>query len=297
MTDAPLPANAAQIDYWNAKAGETWARFQEQLDRQIAPLGDAGIRALAPQPGERILDIGCGCGQTTLALAAEVTPGGSVLGLDISKPMLDVARKRAAGVPNVAFRDADAQTDWAALLILRGAIGAAMGVLDDVLSEDSAHALALARRAWCHMVLGDHAEAEADMATSLSLAPNRLGAWLLQAQMQLLPTAGLSQQVRTSRAQDAIDQTRALLLVQSAQMPQETTKRIARQLDGLQLECWLSGGQLVSAQHWIESLEGADTQNPWHVALAMGLAQRDQHADAEAHLRAVLESQATATLK
>ena len=193
--------------------------------------------------------------------------------------------------------DADAQTDWAALLILRGAIGAAMGVLDDVLSEDSAHALALARRAWCHMVLGKHAEAEADMATSLSLAPNRLGAWLLQAQMQLLPTAGLSQQVRTSRAQDAIDQTRALLLVQSAQMPQETTKRIARQLDGLQLECWLSGGQLVSAQHWIESLEGADTQNPWHVALAMGLAQRDQHADAEAHLRAVLESQATATLK
>ena len=111
MTDAPTPANAAQIDYWNAKAGETWARFQEQLDRQIAPLGDAGIRALAPQPGERILDIGCGCGQTTLALAAEVTPGGSVLGLDISKPMLDVARKRAAGVPNVAFRDADAQTD------------------------------------------------------------------------------------------------------------------------------------------------------------------------------------------
>ncbi|WP_166430604.1 class I SAM-dependent methyltransferase [Polymorphobacter arshaanensis] len=111
MTDAAPPANAAQIDYWNAKAGETWARFQEQLDRQIAPLGDAGIRALAPQPGERILDIGCGCGQTTLALATEVTPGGSVLGLDISKPMLDVARKRAVGVPNVAFRDADAQTD------------------------------------------------------------------------------------------------------------------------------------------------------------------------------------------
>lgn len=111
MADSSTAANAAQIDYWNAKAGETWARFQEQLDRQIAPLGDAGIRALAPQPGERILDIGCGCGQTTLALAAEVTPGGSVLGLDISKPMLDVARKRAAGVPNVAFRDADAQTD------------------------------------------------------------------------------------------------------------------------------------------------------------------------------------------
>ncbi|MGL4543820.1 MAG: class I SAM-dependent methyltransferase, partial [Polymorphobacter sp.] len=111
MADTPPPANAEQIDYWNAKAGETWARFQEQLDRQIAPLGAAGIRALAPQPGERILDIGCGCGATTLALAAEVAPGGSVLGLDISQPMLDVARRRAAGVANVAFREADAQTD------------------------------------------------------------------------------------------------------------------------------------------------------------------------------------------
>ncbi len=111
MSETPGGANAAQIDYWNAKAGETWARFQEQLDRQISPLGDAGIRALAPQPGERILDIGCGCGQTTLALAAEVAPGGSVLGLDISQPMLEVARARAAGIGNVAFREADAQTD------------------------------------------------------------------------------------------------------------------------------------------------------------------------------------------
>jgi len=111
MTHPPEAANAAQIEYWNDKAGTTWARFQEQLDRQIAPLGDAAMRALAPQPGERILDIGCGCGQTTLALAAEVTPGGSVVGLDISQPMLEVARRRAAGTDNVAFREADAQTD------------------------------------------------------------------------------------------------------------------------------------------------------------------------------------------
>lgn len=110
MTDAPA-ANAAQIDYWNAKAGETWARFQEALDRQIAPLGDAGIRALAPRAGERILDIGSGCGQTSLALAQAVGRGGSVLGLDISQPMLEVARGRAKDQPNLAFREADAQSD------------------------------------------------------------------------------------------------------------------------------------------------------------------------------------------
>ncbi|HRD46456.1 MAG TPA: class I SAM-dependent methyltransferase [Caulobacter sp.] len=106
-TDA---ANADQIAYWNAQAGETWAAQQEKLDRQIAPLGHAAIDALQPQAGERLIDIGCGCGQTTLELAGEIGPGGSVLGVDISRPMLDIARRRDAGAANVAFLEADAQT-------------------------------------------------------------------------------------------------------------------------------------------------------------------------------------------
>jgi len=103
-------ANADQIAYWNAQAGETWAAQQEKLDRQIAPLGDAAIEALSPRAGERLIDIGCGCGQTTLELAEAVGPSGSVLGVDISHPMLDVARRRAADLGNVAFLEADAQT-------------------------------------------------------------------------------------------------------------------------------------------------------------------------------------------
>ena len=113
MTEASgEAANQAQIDYWNTLAGLVWVRFQAQLDRQIEPLGQAAMEALAPVPGERILDIGCGCGQTTLTLAARVAPGGAVLGVDISEPMLEVARHRprsAADLP-VTFEKRDAQT-------------------------------------------------------------------------------------------------------------------------------------------------------------------------------------------
>ncbi len=102
-------ANAAQIEYWNAGAGETWASLQDRLDTQLEPLGADAIRALAPRPGERILDVGCGAGQTSLALASAVGPAGAVTGVDISRPLLEVARRRA-GADGPTFVEADAQT-------------------------------------------------------------------------------------------------------------------------------------------------------------------------------------------
>jgi SAM-dependent methyltransferase len=104
-------SNAAQVEYWNSSAGETWAQFQEALDRQIEPLGLAAMDQLSPGEGEHIVDIGCGCGQTSLALAARVRPTGTVVGIDISKPMLDVAlrRPRTADL-QVTFQNLDAQT-------------------------------------------------------------------------------------------------------------------------------------------------------------------------------------------
>jgi SAM-dependent methyltransferase len=109
---AVAAANDAQVDYWNTTAGETWARHQQQLDRQLEILGLEAMRVLAPATGERILDIGCGCGETTLELAAHVGPSGAVVGVDISEPMLEVARRRdpPAGVARPAFRNLDAQT-------------------------------------------------------------------------------------------------------------------------------------------------------------------------------------------
>ncbi|MES2034180.1 MAG: class I SAM-dependent methyltransferase [Pseudomonadota bacterium] len=103
-------ANAAQIAYWNAQAGETWAEQQDKLDRQLEPLGEAAMAALAPTPGEQLIDIGCGAGQTTLALAGRVRLEGAVLGVDISVPLLRVARRRSEGLANVSFLEADAQT-------------------------------------------------------------------------------------------------------------------------------------------------------------------------------------------
>jgi ubiquinone/menaquinone biosynthesis C-methylase UbiE len=85
MSTSDTPAgNAAQIDFWNASAGQTWAALQSQLDRQLGPLGGEAMRVLAPAPGERLLDIGCGCGHTSFALSARVGPSGAVLGVDIS---------------------------------------------------------------------------------------------------------------------------------------------------------------------------------------------------------------------
>ena len=91
---AKASANEAQVEYWNTKGGGTWVKFQEALDRQIEPLGLAAMNTLKPEKGEHILDIGCGCGQTSVELASRVGDAGSVLGVDISKPMLEVARQR-----------------------------------------------------------------------------------------------------------------------------------------------------------------------------------------------------------
>lgn len=102
--------NAQQIEYWNTGAGPTWASLQAPLDRQLGPLGRRAMAVLDPQPGWRILDIGCGTGETTLDLAGAVSPGGEVVGVDVSRPLLDIARRRSMGRSGAVFLEADAQT-------------------------------------------------------------------------------------------------------------------------------------------------------------------------------------------
>jgi SAM-dependent methyltransferase len=104
-------ANDAQIAEWNGSLGQSWVACQPQLDRMIEAFGAAALLSASAQSGERVLDIGCGCGSSALALAQAVGSRGQVLGMDISKPMLAVARQRAAQAGTgdaLGFLEADA---------------------------------------------------------------------------------------------------------------------------------------------------------------------------------------------
>jgi SAM-dependent methyltransferase len=112
MTDTLQTPNRDQAALWNDAAGRTWAELQDLLDRLLAPFVEPLIDAAAPGSGDRVLDIGCGAGATTLAMARRVQPDGLALGVDISEPLVAAARARAAaeGLAAAAFVQADAQT-------------------------------------------------------------------------------------------------------------------------------------------------------------------------------------------
>ena len=75
--------NAAEIEYWNGPGGERWLNRQQAQDALLAPVADVLLDRAAAHPGEIVLDIGCGCGSTSIALAQRVAPGGHVLGIAV----------------------------------------------------------------------------------------------------------------------------------------------------------------------------------------------------------------------
>ena len=107
-TPAGHDQNADQIAYWNGPGGQHWTDRQQTQDILLAPVSDILIGRAKAKAGERIVDVGCGCGATTIAFAQKVGPAGHVFGIDISAPMLARARQIApAGIP-VDFALADA---------------------------------------------------------------------------------------------------------------------------------------------------------------------------------------------
>jgi len=102
--------NAYQIADWNGQSGEYWVANQARLDAMLAAFGQAAIAAAAPATGERVLDVGCGAGASSLALAARVGAGGQVLGVDVSEPLIGRACALAPQDAPVRFRVADASS-------------------------------------------------------------------------------------------------------------------------------------------------------------------------------------------
>ncbi len=100
--------NAKQIADWNGAVGAHWAAEQARNDRLIKAFGEAALVAAGAKAGEAALDVGCGCGDTSLELVYRVGVMGRVVGVDVSAPMLAVARDRAEGRENLTFVEADA---------------------------------------------------------------------------------------------------------------------------------------------------------------------------------------------
>ena len=112
MSDLNDGPSARQVRFWNSPATASWVTLQERLDAFFMPLAQAALDHAQPAPGEHVIDVGCGCGATTLALAERVGASGNVHGVDISRPMLGRARQRvdANGPPQVTLTLADAGT-------------------------------------------------------------------------------------------------------------------------------------------------------------------------------------------
>ena len=103
-----MESNAAERARWNDEGWTTAWPKREVLTSSVTPML---LDSLGLQPGERVLDVGCGGGKATIAAWNLVQPGGQVVGADISGPLLALATERAAGSPGLTFQQADMQVD------------------------------------------------------------------------------------------------------------------------------------------------------------------------------------------
>lgn len=102
--------NAHQVADWSGQSGERWVANQARLDAMVTMFGQAAIEAAAPAKGERVLDVGCGAGASSLALVSRVGAEGQVLGVDISEALISRARSIAQQDLPVLFQVADASS-------------------------------------------------------------------------------------------------------------------------------------------------------------------------------------------
>ncbi len=104
------PDNAEATEAWSGPLFELFVKYRDLATSGLGAHGDAAIQANPPRSGDRVLDVGCGFGDTTQQLAELVGAEGSALGVDVSEPFIAAAKAEAEGVANVDFLAADVQT-------------------------------------------------------------------------------------------------------------------------------------------------------------------------------------------
>ncbi len=112
MTEMESSPEALKGEDWAGEMGAKWLANLAQFEGMIAAIGEALLKQADLKPGERVIDIGCGGGGTSIAIAQAVAPSGEVLGIDISPDLTNASTRRAsdAGVGNIRFICADAAT-------------------------------------------------------------------------------------------------------------------------------------------------------------------------------------------
>jgi SAM-dependent methyltransferase len=105
------PANAESTEAWSGPLFERFVRFRPYVAEGLGRHGDAAMAAHPPGAGDRVLDIGCGFGDTTQRLAGLVGAEGEAVGVDVAEPFVELAREEAAaaGLTNVSYRLGDVQ--------------------------------------------------------------------------------------------------------------------------------------------------------------------------------------------
>jgi len=107
----PAAENREASEAWSGPLFERFVQYRDLVAGGLGAHGDAAMAAHPPRPGDRVLDLGCGFGDTTQRLAELVGADGEALGVDVSEPFIALARKEAeeAGAANVRFAVGDVQ--------------------------------------------------------------------------------------------------------------------------------------------------------------------------------------------
>ena len=163
-------------------------RMQDRTDALIDPLGRVAMDRLGVAAGERVLDVGCGCGQTLLELADVVGPSGQVVGVDISPPMLGRARERVAGRPTITLVLGDAQT----YVFAPAAFDALYSRFGVMFFDD-------ARAAFRNLRAAARSAGRLSFVCWQDLAKNPWAARPLEAVMRLLPESAMPDMLRDGR--------------------------------------------------------------------------------------------------